>query len=261
MKIVGFSQLRNEHRKGNLENWIRCMDICDYVYLVDQASDDGSQEIYKHHDKLHVTYNTHNDFINELGHKASLLEKVLIDHPDTDWILWVDGDTLIDGRLLAGGKDKLEELCSKGDEESADALTFGHYNLSRSDVHYRTDNEYHGIHISGVVSLWRNNKQLHFPRHSGLHLPQRPVGIDKLMRTDINLVHRGFSTDYQIMLKYDVYRDRGQSGWALDRLLDESTLQVEQMPVEYLPEWFETVDIVNPTTKTPLREIYSSTVK
>ena len=46
-KIIAFAQLRNELRKGNLQNWFRQMEICDYIYIFDQNSDDGSQEYYK----------------------------------------------------------------------------------------------------------------------------------------------------------------------------------------------------------------------
>ena len=54
MKIIGFSQLRNELSKGNLHNYFKSMEFCDYIYIYDQASDDGSQEIYKQHDNAIV---------------------------------------------------------------------------------------------------------------------------------------------------------------------------------------------------------------
>ena len=33
MKIIAFTQLRNELNKGNLENWFKCTEPCDYISL------------------------------------------------------------------------------------------------------------------------------------------------------------------------------------------------------------------------------------
>jgi hypothetical protein len=47
MKLIAFSQLRNELSNGNLENWFNSTAMCDYRYIYDQNSDDGSKEFYK----------------------------------------------------------------------------------------------------------------------------------------------------------------------------------------------------------------------
>jgi hypothetical protein len=67
MKIVGFAQLRNELEKGNLENWFKCMSVCDYIYIFDQNSTDGSQEYYKKFDNVSVIESKENRFSEELG--------------------------------------------------------------------------------------------------------------------------------------------------------------------------------------------------
>ena len=103
MKIIGFSQLRNELSNGNLENWFRCMNFCDYIYIYDQASDDGSKEYYKKYKNTVVIESPVNDFEREITCKDILLRRVLNDHPDTDWIYWIDGDTILDGRMLRNG--------------------------------------------------------------------------------------------------------------------------------------------------------------
>lgn len=257
MKIIGFSQLRNERSKGNLENWLKCMDICDYIYVVDQASDDSSKELYDQCEKLSVIYNKINDFENEIFIKSELLKRLLSDHPDTDWIFWVDGDTLIDGRLLSAGKEALEYMCNIASSNSADGISFGHYNLWRSDVHYRVDDGYHGLNDQGVICLWRNVPEIFFPESPGLHNPQYPKNITSIMRANLNLIHRGFATDDQITLKYDIYKERGQTGWALDRLLNETTLTVEELPKELLPNWFDIKDSTNPLQKRKIIEIYN----
>tara|TARA_Y100000593_G_scaffold95031_1_gene198562 strand:+ start:13684 stop:14478 length:795 start_codon:yes stop_codon:yes gene_type:complete len=258
MKIIGFSQLRNERSKGNLENWLKCMDICDYIYIVDQASDDNSKELYDKCDKISAFYNKTNDFENEIFIKSELLKRLRSDHPDTDWIFWVDGDTLIDGRLLSAGKETLKHMCGIASANNADGITFGHYNLWRSDIYYRIDDGYHGLNDSGVICLWRNTPEIFFPENSpGLHGSQYPRNIKNIMPANLNLIHRGFATDEQIMLKYDIYKTRGQTGWELDRLLNESSLAVEELPKELLPNWFDIKDSIDPTKKKKIIEIYN----
>ena len=46
MKIIGFSQLFNEYEKGNLDNWVKSMSFCDFVYIYDQNSTSLNHEIY-----------------------------------------------------------------------------------------------------------------------------------------------------------------------------------------------------------------------
>ena len=54
-----------------------------------------------------------------------------------------------------------------------------------------------------------------------------------------------------------MYGARGQTGWELDRLLDESTLEVERLQTEFLPEWFNVTDDQDPLTKPRIQEIYN----
>ena len=77
------------------------------------------------------------------------------------------------------------------------------------------------------------------------------------MKIPFACVHRGFATDYQIITKYNVYKSRGQNGWALDRLLNENGLQVELLNQELLPEWFEIKDVENPKNKKKIIDIYN----
>lgn len=256
MKIIGFAQLRNELEKGNLENWFKCMSVCDYIYIYDQNSTDGSKEYYKKFSNVTVIESPENKFYDEMACKNELLNTLLSDHPDVNWIFWVDGDTLIDNRLIENEGQKLKDLCEYGNSHMVDAFYFGHYNLWRSDVHYRVDDDYHWLH-GRVVPLWRNNGNIHFPTGSGLHQQQFPFGLNNIVSADYSLIHRGFATDYQIMTKYDVYKERGQNGWALERLLSEQTLQVENMDHNLLPSWFKITDKLNPQEKEKIIDIYN----
>ena len=120
MKIIGFSQLRNELSKGNLENWFKSMGMCEYVYIFDQASDDGSHDVYEQHDNVVLIQSEENLFRQEILCKKQLLEKLLLEHPDTDWIFWMDGDTVLDQRLLNNDYAMLEEVLDASAESGAD---------------------------------------------------------------------------------------------------------------------------------------------
>lgn len=257
MKIIGFSQLRNELSKGNLENWFKQMSVCDYIYIFDQNSDDGSLDYYKKFNNTVVIESPTNRFKEELFCKQELLSKILSDHPDVDWILWLDGDLLLDGRLLANNGEKLKELCQSGSKNSVDGYYFDHYNLWRSDIYYRVDDMYHSLN-GGWCPIWRNNGRLKFSPSAGLHQRQYPHSMQTIWKTPYAVIHRGFATDYQIMTKYDVYKANGQTGWELERLLNEQTLAVEQLSVELLPDWFIITDKTNPIDKDKIRTIYET---
>lgn len=255
MKIVGFSQLHNEKEKGNLENWFRCMNsICDKIYIYDQASTDGSVEFYKTQSKARVIYSDINNFNNEIECKKILLEKLLKEQNNVDWIFWMDGDTIMEKKGLS--RENMVSMLTFFQERGIDGLRLGHYNLWRSKCHYRVDDSYHSIHNRGVMSFWRNNGNLKFPEKQGLHHQQFPEGINNPARTNLNLLHMGFATDYQIIKKYDVYKERGQNGWALDRLLSEKTLRVEELNKKIIPNWIDISEDVNPLQLRKIREIY-----
>jgi len=254
VKVIGFAQLRNELSKGNLQNWFECMQFCDHIYIYDQASDDGSLEFYKKYDNTVVIKSQTNDFHREIACKKQLLEKLLKEHPDTDWIFWLDGDTLLDGRMLRNSGRQFKMILKKAATQQIDVITLGHLNLWRSDIFYRVDNDYDWLHNHGVKAFWRNNGNISFPDNVGLHQPQYPMGLTTEIRIDRNLIHRGFATDDQITNRYNLYKSKGQKGHQLERLLDEQTLSVLPIDEEQLPDWFNITDRTNPLSKKRLRE-------
>lgn len=259
-KVIAFAQLRNELSKGNLENWFKQLEICEYIYIFDQNSDDGSLEYYKNFKNAVVIESPTNRFSEEIICKQELLNKLLTDHNDVDWILWIDGDSLLDGRLLKNKGSEFYRLCSLAEFEKIDACFFEHYNLWRSDVYYRVDDNYHSL-SGNLCALWRNNGNLHFDIGTGLHRKQYPSGLRKGLKIPFCVVHRGFATDYQIITKYEVYKSRGQNGWDLERLLNENGLEVQLLNLEMLPEWFELNDTENPKNKKLIRNIYNENNK
>ena len=257
MKVIGFTQIRNELSKGNLHNWLKQMfEFCSYVYIYDQNSDDGSKEVYKNYPNLIVVESETNDFKNEIFCKDILLTKLLKEHPDTDFIFWLDGDSLIDNNLLKDNNLILNSLLEHAIKNNIDGILMEHYNLWRSDIYYRIDSNYHDL-SQGVCAIWRNNGNLQYNKINGLHQQQFPNGMTKLIKIPFGIIHRGFATDYQIITKYDVYKSYGQNGWDLDRLLDETNLTVEKLPTDVLPSWFEITDVEPPMNKEKIINICS----
>jgi len=258
MKIIGFAQLRNELEKGNLENWFKCMlTVCDYIYIYDQNSTDGSLDYYSEFDNVFTIKSNVNRFKDEIICKGELLEKIKVEQPDTDWIFWMDGDTLLDGRLLINYGQVFRDLCMSLKDDNCQGYLFGHKNLWRSDIYWRKDSLYNWLDENGVCALWRFTKNIFFPRTTGLHSREYPNNINRVRMLPFTLVHRGFATDYQIITKFNIYKANGQDGFSLDRLLDESILDVEELAADILPEWFTITDTVLPTEKKKIREIYN----
>jgi hypothetical protein len=255
MKVIGFAQLRNESERGNLENWFRCMEPCDYIYIWDHASTDNSKEIYEQHPNATVIYSDTNRFNEELVCKEILYKKLLEDHPDVDWVLWLDGDLILDGRLLVD--DNLRKLCKKLDDADVDLPCFGHYNLWRSDTYYRLDQGYHNLH-GHWFPLWGKAHNKYFVPKTGLHHGQVPEGTTQCAVVDVSVIHRGFAKDEYIVEKYLNYKGLGQTGWDLDRLIDEKNLTCERLDDKILPSWYEIDDDNSPVLKDKLIELYNN---
>jgi hypothetical protein len=257
MKIIGFGQLRNELSQGNLINWFKSMEICDYIYIYDQASTDGSKEYYKKFSNTVVIESPINNFKREVFCKAELLEKIKKDHPDPHWCHWIDGDTFLDGEMLKNNGAKTREMLARADYNNYDSLLVGHYNLWRSDVWYRTDQQYHGGHVR---AFWKNTPDVMFNPKEGLHVTTIPEGLHNPSYCEATVIHRGFATDENIIRKYLTYESFGQTGWELDRLIDESTLHVERISDNLIPEWYTVYDTESPTNKTTLKEAYKGLI-
>ena len=251
-KIIGFSQLHNELEKGNLENWFKCMSVCDYIYIYDQNSSQANKDYYKKFSNCVVIESPINDFENELICKDMLLQKLLNEHPDTDWIMWLDGDSFID----LDSREKVEDIL-KNISNDIDGIDFNHYNIWRSQIRYRIDNLYDYFDKVKRTVFWRNNGKLRFPHVKGLHNQEneRPIGIENRIRVNHGIIHMGFATDEQIFERYKINKQKGVSGYNLDRLLDESTLETKVLTKKHFPSWFKITDYTDPKDKTKLIDL------
>jgi hypothetical protein len=247
---------------------------CDYTYIWDDNSDDGSQEFYKKFKNIETILsdtNIHAEKGTDILPKKKLLEKLLKEHPDVDWIFWMDGDTLIDGRLIRDNAADLKLTLQEHLNMGTQCLSLGHLNLWRSDTRYRIDSLYHWLNNQGVKAFWRNTGNLHFIDEGGLHQEQWPKGFDETKIKTFKvpskpsrlkgyapcLIHRGFATDEQIINKYNFYKRMGQEGWDLERLLDENALLTVKLRKEMLPDFFEIKDDTDPSNKEKILNIYN----
>lgn len=228
MKIAGFIKFYNEESKGNLERALKCLSsICDVIVAADDGSTDNSIKIAEKYTEHIIRFNEPN-LPKELERKQEMLEYTL--QLDPDWILWIDGDEILEAKAERGIKD----LCKFGDSFGIDGFAFHEINLWRSECWYRLDNKYNDL---WKINLWKNNGNLKFDISPGLHKQQHPLGINKVFATNIQLIHYGFSSEKLIVDKYLMYKKLGQKGWALDRLIDERTLQLSPVNLAWFPEY------------------------
>ncbi|MFA3783812.1 glycosyltransferase [Melioribacteraceae bacterium 4301-Me] len=235
-KIIAITQVFNELRKSNLERfWKYLQPVVDGLVVYDDGSSDGSFE-YLSDKAMFILRGGENDFKNEINHKKVLLEKALELKPD--FVLWLDADEV----LTANAAIEIQNLCRYADENEIDGISFHEINLWRSNSWQRVDNAYDD---GWFVRLWRVTQDLQFhSQEAGLHQQQYPHSIKKIEKTDkIAVIHYGFASDRSLAFKYLVYRAHGQSGWALERLLDEKTLQLRKVNKKLFPDCLYVEDL------------------
>lgn len=226
IKLFGFVKCFNEGKNGNLE---RCLNhlstFCNDIVLCDDNSSDNSVEIAKKYTK-HIIQ-LPNNFKEELAHKQKLLE--LAASLDPDWIVSLDPDEIFDRSGEQGG---IRSLCQYGEEHGIDSFSFLYYNLWKGKKEYRVDELWNK---NWQPKLWKNNGRLKFDVQEGLHLRQYPLGLVNDRRTDIKIIHYGFSNKEEIDRKYSIYASLGQSGWALERIKDEKNLLCKKFSRDWFP--------------------------
>lgn len=252
MKIIAFATLRNELSAGMLETFFKSYGVCDYVYIYDDASDDGSQEYYTQFPHCTVVQGKKRNFNLYVDNKRKLLERLLGDHPDVDWIVWGDGDTVLDARLTDNHGEGLRELCAQQVKSTCNCILLKHYNLYRSDVLYRIDGKWHSLYNPVI---WRNTGDLFFPTIKGSHIHRSNIPRSREQRklqnkrilSEFAQIHLGTSTDAAIIkhLSYPEYRRFA----AVHRsMYNERSIKLKRIPDEMLPGWLPRIRTQIPTT-------------
>ena len=239
MRIVGFLCNFNGVENGFLETCLTSMsNITDEIVVYDDASTEDTKSVYERFGCI-VLYGAKNEFKKELFHKQELLTIALRLSPD--WIVWFDSDAIL-GRNWSS-REGTEENLQQCEEQGIELLHLHNVNLWRSLHWYRTDNSFNDL-WHGV--FWKNTKELHYTPIGKLHQKQYPyfhrddsqTVTSKFPNEEGKLIHLGFSRDEEIAKKYFTYRDNGQTGWALDRLVNESKMTLVDVPESWYPEWF-----------------------
>lgn len=249
MRIVGFLQNYNGVEAGHLHRCLTSMSICtDEIVVYDDASTEDVTPIYQEFD-CDVIYGQRNEFHKELYHKQQLLYAAMLHQPD--WIVWIDSDAIL-GRDFED-REKTEAILQSTEEQGIALLHLHNLNLWRSDSHYRVDNSFNDL-WHGV--FWKNTGQLHYKPVGKLHQKQYPLFwhdedthiVNSKYPSDTGkLIHFGFATDEEIARKYFKYRENGQTGWALDRLVSEGEdRDLQPVDASWYPTWYSMSDAKMP---------------
>lgn len=247
MKVAAFLQMHNELEKGNLR---RCLDNCrqwaDYIFIYDDGSTDGSGKVYlEYTDVKNVVFGWPNDFKNEIAHKQTLLD-LIHRRCGCDWIVWQDGDAVMSRDLTENMRGHLDGVARVG-LRCAKSI---YLNLWRHPAWVRMDNEFFGLR---PICFWKYDPRLRYDSRPGLHQAQYPLGLGDPAPPIGKILHYGFASRAAIVRKYETYRQHGQSGWQLSRLIDENGLTLEKVdkdlfPLGLVPDDWDTCEKPEPIT-------------
>jgi len=237
-KLICVAQTYNENKyhgwdgKTNLERFMESVSqYCDALVLYDDGSIDTTKKFVSEFTKTRsfsIVYidGGSNDFINEQQHKARLLDEAR--KCNADVVLWLDIDEIFERDAECGG---LRQLAWELIEKNIDAANFYQKNLWRTNRFVRVDE----LWAAGLFCrLWRMTPPLTFNRGAGLHQQPYPNGIRSIVTSPLAVIHYGFADTDSILRKYKVYKEHGQNGRTLERLLDERGLKVNRVN----PNWF-----------------------
>lgn len=223
-KLICISQMYNESTTGNLIPFMESViQYCDDIVVYDDGSTDDSVEVASKYTS-NIIEGKENNWGNEAQHRQIMLERAV--QLNASWVWWVDQDEVIEA---IGECSHLRDLMCY---DNYDSWAFHEINLWRSPAFYRLDNAYND---GWYCRLWRVHSGIKIPQKLGLHQRLVPEGLKSEGRSDLQVIHYGFSSDERILNKYHTYKAHGQSGWPLNRLVDERTLRVAPSN----PEWFD----------------------
>jgi len=242
VKLVAMIQIYNEVENGNLE---RCLEsaskYCDTIQVYDDASTDNPRPLYEQY-KCDVIWGAANDFCNELTHKQTQLDRCK--EIGADWIWRIDADEVIEWV----GEDGIRALCEL---DGHDSWAFHMVNLWRHPGYYRMDSSFNDVVFN---RLWRVPPEgLKFNITEGLHQTNYPIGMtDNEGFSDLEILHYGFASDEAIIQKYQMYKAHGQSGPALERLINENSLRIKKSRVSWFKNGLSRPDL-NEVFRMPIR--------
>lgn len=227
MIITALLQIYNEKQSRHLERFLKWnYPLYDKLVVLDDRSTDNSVEFVKPYAALLIE-NAMNSFRSELRNKGLLLDSAKEAFPDTDWFLWLDAD-----ELLLEDRPSIDSLLTKAGSADFDGIELPLVNLWRSENFYRIDS---GFNEVKNVRFWKNTTDLNFNKKPGLHNLLHPLGIKRVLKMDkLKVLHFGFSSASLIANKFSIYKENGQRGRNLLRLINETNLQLENVELQKL---------------------------
>ena len=222
MRITLIAVCRNEANTGHIEKFLKWnVPIFDHTLIYDDASKDDTINQLKHAG-IDVIENEISIFRNELLIREKLLAEAKVRFPETDWFMILDFD-----EILTCEKAELLEIIEQAELEKCTGVSFKLVNLWKSEEYFRTDEYFNKVE---KIHLWKNVSTMLFSGESGLHRELHPVSIKAIYAQDsLRILHLGFSTREKIVRKFLTYKNLGQEGRSLWRLLDERFMETQAL--------------------------------
>jgi glycosyltransferase involved in cell wall biosynthesis len=104
------------------------------------------------------------------------------------------------------------------------------------DQIYENLTEWTGKHVGEYAEITVLRKEGNIPEARNICLQNSNGNYTLFWDGDLHVLHFGFSTIPLIVRKYKTYKSLGQTGWALNRLIDEITLQLAPVNIGWFSE-------------------------
>ena len=191
--LIGFLKVRDEIAKGNLHRVLNSLAaVCDFIAVVDDGSIDGTWDVLRAHPKVPsdlLLRFDRADFVGEIRRKQRLLEAVGDYQPR--WVLWLDGDEVLDAAATEGLRRRLVELGDATQPGAVWSLDMREVNLWMSTAWRRVDD---GLDDGMYRRVWRWAPDLHFgDMRRRLHSDQCPAPLRERRGVDcgFTVLHYG----------------------------------------------------------------------
>jgi glycosyltransferase involved in cell wall biosynthesis len=200
---------------GHIQRFIEVnLPLFDHLVVYDDASTDGTCEFLEQYADVLVR-GQFSMFRSELQNKQILLEASSHLVSDTDFYLWLDAD-----EVVLASRTELKIICKDLLDNRFDSAVLPFINLWRSTSYFRTDNYFNDLE---KVHLWQCKDGLSFETGEGLHKQLHPNGLVSTAKLKSpSVLHFGFADDLNLLRKYAMYKQLGQRGSNLYRLVSES---------------------------------------
>jgi glycosyltransferase involved in cell wall biosynthesis len=199
MKLVAILRIKDEilHIEKCL---IRLEELVDEIIILDNGSTDGTLDVYPKFSKVVQILKT--EGFNEGRDKIMLLEAAKQHNPD--WIMWLDGDELLEPALTRKILDKY--MSSKYKQV---AFRMNHFWLSKRK--FRIDGKFYAYTLTPMPRMWKNTPGSYFSDkkiHNGCIR-----GVDGKIKTSLyRILHYGYIDYEKVRTKVNLYEEQDKGG-------------------------------------------------